>query len=487
MFGPPSGTSFDADSLLADLCARIEQTSGASPGGVPHLAFTDFVSRVNPRYRWYRHCRELAAVLQRVADGEITKLMVFLPPRHSKSETISRLFSAYYLWCYPQRFVGLCSYSAELAYTLSRAAKDFYLAAGGMLRYDAKAVKHWEAPNGGGFWAAGVGGPMTGKGFHLGIIDDPLKNAADAASDVLRAKQQEWYQSTFSTRAEPGAATIVVQTRWHEQDLAGYLLGQEADGEQPEGWTIVHLPAVAEDEIPAYPASCSILPDWRTCGEALCPERYDTDRLAKLRGRVSEFFWAALFQQRPRPREGGVLKAQWLPVVAAAPAQARRVRYWDKAGSTKKQAAYTVGVLMAVAPDGLYYIEDVVRGQLGATEREALIKQTAATDAARYGNVVQIWVEQEPGSGGLESAQATIRNLAGYPIRAEVPSGDKLLRGDPFVAQAGAGNVRLMKGAWNAAYVAEMIAVPNGTYWDQWDATSGAFNKLAGPRTYGWA
>jgi len=134
--------------------------------------------------------------------------------------------------------------------------------------------------------------------------------------------------------------------------------------------------------------------------------------------------------------------------------------------------------------NGIYYIEDVVRGQWSAGQRETVIKQTAQLDAQRYGNTVQIWIEQEPGSGGKESAESTIRNLAGYPVFADRGTGDKDVRLEPFAAQAEAGNVCLVRGPWNGAYIDEMCAIPNSAYRDQADATAGAFNKLA--RSFGF-
>jgi len=135
----------------------------------PPLTFPQFVDLVsNGKYQWYPYCVRLARVLQNVADGDLVRLMVFMPPRHGKSELVSRLFSAYYLYRHPERWVGINSYAADLAYTFSRAAKDNYLYANGSIRGDASAVKHWETGKDGGMWAAGVGGPITGKGFDLG-------------------------------------------------------------------------------------------------------------------------------------------------------------------------------------------------------------------------------------------------------------------------------------------------------------------------------
>ncbi len=172
--------------------------------------FRSFVGEANPRFQFYKHCNLLSDVLERVASGEIKRLLIQLPPRHSKSELVSRLFSAYYLKKNPTHFVGINSYSAELAYTLSRASRENFQRCGGVVKDDVSAVKHWETPEGGGCWAAGVGGSITGKGFHLGIIDDPIKNSEEASSETIREKQKEWYSSTFYTRAEPDASIIVI-------------------------------------------------------------------------------------------------------------------------------------------------------------------------------------------------------------------------------------------------------------------------------------
>lgn len=191
------------------------------------LSFREFVDIAYPRYKWYRHNQVLANALQRVADGALTRLMVFMPPRGGKSLLTSKLFPAYYLYRHPDRYIGLTAYSAELAYTFSRASRAAYRDNGGQIKGDAAAVKHWETPEGGGCWAAGVGGSATGKGFSLGLVDDPLKNAEEAFSDKIRAKQKEWYSSTFYTRAEPNGAIIIIQTRLHQDDLAGWLLSEE--------------------------------------------------------------------------------------------------------------------------------------------------------------------------------------------------------------------------------------------------------------------
>lgn len=400
--------------------------------------------------------------------------MIQLPPRHSKSELFSRLFSAYYLLRNPTHFVGINSYSADLAYTLSRASRENFIQCGGKVRGDVAAVKHWETEQGGGLWAAGVGGSITGKGFHLGLIDDPIKNAEEASSEVTREKHKEWYSSTFYTRQEPDAAIVVIQTRWNEDDLTGWLLSEETQGEEPENWHVVCLPAIAE-EAPVLPESCTLEPDIRPTGEALCPERYDEKKLSKIKARIGEYHFGALYQQRPTAKQGLFFHVDKLDIVDAIPVDARRARGWDKA-ATAGGGDWTVGLKMAKGNDGIFYIEDVVRGQWDTATRDRTIRQTAEMDGRGCKQVG----EQEPGSGGKESAQNFIRLLSGFPVSTEPATNAKEIRADPFSSQVNAGNVRIVRGAWNKAYIEELRGFPHGKHDDQVDGSSLAFNELNG-------
>ena len=472
---PNSGSDALWDSLLDDLT-----TLQAEP--TDYLSFHDFIALVNPRYQFYRHCEELIAILQLVADDRLHRVMVFEPPRHGKSELVSRLFPAYYLYRHPERFVGIASYGADLAYTLSRAAREFYQRGGGLLSKAASAVKYWLTRSGGGLWAAGVGGPATGKGWHLGIIDDPIKDAKEASSETIRERIKDWFGSVWTTREEPGGALVVVQTRWHEDDLSGYLLSLEL--EEREDWYIVNLPAICDpDDLPTFPASCTVHPDWRDKGEPLCPERYPLERLHKVAKRIGEYFFGALFQQWPRPRDGGMFGGA-VQIVGAVPVGARYGRYWDKAGAAPGKGDWTVGALLAHL-DGVTYIADIVRGQWQANERNAKIRETAELDRQRYGRV-PIWIEQPPGLG-KESTDAVIALLQGFVVAADPARGDKTERAEPFASQWQAGNVRLIRGNWNKAYLDELRAFPNGKHDDQVDGSSGGYNKLVGdhPDEYG--
>lgn len=174
-----------------------------------------------------------------------------------------------------------------------------------------------------------------------------------------------------------------------------------------------------------------------------------------------------------RPTAGKVFNRAWFPLVDAVPAEAVRVRYWDKAG-VAGGGDYSAGV-KAAAHAGVVYVEHVIRGQWSSQQRNLVMRQTAEYD----GPSVPIWVEQEGGSGGKESAEISIRELAGWMVRAEPVTGDKLTRAGPLAAQAEAGNVKVVRGQWNEDFLAELHGFPEGGYDDQVDAASGAFNKLA--------
>lgn len=274
-------------------------------------------------------------------------------------------------------------------------------------------------------------------------------------------------------------------TRWHEDDLSGWLLGAERGDDEPEGWTVVHLAATAEDEPPAYPPSCTVLPDWRDAGEALCPERFNEAALRRRERALGPYFWAALYQQRPTAREGGLFKAGRVGFVDIVPAGATWVRRWDIASSAGK-GDYTAGVLMArIGPR--YYVADLVMGQWGSDQRDAIIRTTAETDKSTYGRVLTV-VPQDPAAAGKDMALALIRLLAGFPVESALESGSKELRADPFSSQWNAGDgketwtVALVRAGWNARYLEIMTGFPNVKIKDPVDASSGAFNKLAAYR-----
>lgn len=478
------------NSLDPPRLAEIDSLLFAQPNDnrCPKATFGDFqafVAIANPRFKWHRHCIKIANVLIRVANGELSRVMIFAPPRHGKSEILSRLFSAYYLSIFPDRWVGINSYAADLAYTLSRSARENFISNGNVVKDDVAAVKHWETTEGGGLWAAGVGGPITGKGFHLGIIDDPLKNAEEANSSTVNESHQAWYPSTFYTREEPGAAIVIMMTRWNQQDLCGWLLSQEAEGEEPERWHIVSFEAIKEGDPIEIPPTCTLEPDDRQVGEPLCPERYSLEKLRKIAKRVGAYFWNALYRQRPTAKEGNMFKLHQLPIVKAAPAEATRIRYWDLGGSDSTKADYSVGCLMSKTPEGLFHVEDVKRGQWSPKERNEQMRVTADADREKLGSIT-IWIEKVPGLA-VEVIDNIVRFLAGHSVHTEMAKNDKVTRADPLASQCEAGNVKVVEGVWNVSFRNELTSFPTGANDDQVDAASGAFSKLANAVEWNYA
>ncbi len=470
----------------------------------------DFACYVHGNYKVDPMHELIASYLDRVVQGEIKRLIISAPPQHGKSLLTSVLLPSFWLGNRPNDPVIIASYAAELAHSKSHEARaivesDEYRALFGQLSpqqnpiitsRDSRAVDKWGLafPNRAIVRAVGVGGGLTGFPATLGIIDDPIAGWKEAQSATIRESTWMWYQSVFRTRIAENGAIVMILTRWHKDDPAGRIIQQMS----PDEWCVLRLPAIAEsqeerDANNKYIGLPMGLNDPlnRNEGEAVSPQRFSINALTTIRKDVGSIVFSALYQGVPRTSEGNRFKRSWFTIVDAVPRKGKRIRYWDKAGTkgnagnsndNAKNGAATAGVLLLKAEDGLWYIEHVVQGWYSSLEREKVIKQTAEMDAQKYGGkgVVQIIIEQEPGSGGKESAEYTIKNLAGYAIKADRPSGDKDTRLEPFAAQAEAGNVFLLRGEWNEAYIEEMISIPNGVRRDMGDATSGAFNHLNG-------
>ena len=430
--------------------------SGAAAADVP--PFDPWLYDINPEWRWdWAHLRLIRKELKRMADGDIDKLMIFMPPRHGKSEMTTVRFSSWWIERDPAQRVIIGAYSQTLANKFSRKVRKI-VRSRMPLSAERTAADDWETEQGGGVRAAGVGAGVTGMGGDLIIIDDPIKNREEANSPVYREKVWNWYTDDLYTRREPGARMILIQTRWHEDDLAGRILASEDGG----NWTVLTLPALAEADDALG----------REVGAALCPDRYNEADLLDIRTAIGSRPFTALYQQRPVEQEGDFFKRSWFELVRESPREANRVRYWDKGATV--DGDYTVGVLMAEV-DGQYFVEDVVRGQWTSFERNQWIKTTAIVD----GNKVDVWLEQEPGSSGLDSVNEIIKLLGGYTVRADKVTGNKALRAEPFAAQAEAGNVKLVRAAWNNSIIDELASFPHGSHDDQVDAVSGAFQKVA--------
>jgi predicted phage terminase large subunit-like protein len=261
-------------------------------------------------------------------------------------------------------------------------------------------------------------------------------------------------------------------------------------GEGADQWEVVFLPALALESYPKDEGEQKQLmldgiyvpladPLKRAPGAALWPTRFTADWLKQRKVNIDEYEFESQYQQNPYSREGGFLKREWFSVVESGPGKdaVARVRYWDKAAS--KLGDYTAGALVSVDKDGVFYIEHMVRAKLAAGERDRMMAQVGLDDYITYG-VFPIWHQQDPGSAGKDSAEATNAILAEQGLRArfEPVTGDKTVRADSLASKAQSGKVRLVRGAWNQAFLDEAVAFPNGRNDDQVDGNSSAVNKL---------
>lgn len=315
-------------------------------------AFTSFTQ---PGYQDAEHQARLDAKLEAVERGEIDRLMVFMPPRHGKSEKASKRFPAWYLGRNPDRQIIAASYNSDLATDFGREVRNIMASPeygevfpAVALRQDSRAADRMNTNGGGVYVAAGVGTATTGRGAHLGLIDDPFKDRQDADSETQREKVWNWYRSTFYTRLMPGGAIILIQTRWHEDDLAGRLLEQDGRVEDGGEWEVLELPAIDAQ------------------GNALWPDWYDVPALQRIERSVGPREWSALYMQRPQPDEGTFFQRDWFKTWGALPPL---LTYGTSDYAvTDNGGDYTVHRVWGVGPDGALYRLDGWRGQTASDE-----------------------------------------------------------------------------------------------------------------------
>jgi len=453
----------------------------------------DVIIPEEPVWNWHMKiiCDEMQTVAERVFKGEAKEydLIINVPPGSSKSTICSIMFPAW-VWTRMPTARTICgSYAKDLALELSRKSRDIVLSpeyqkmTGGMkLKQDQNTKHHFVNDKKGGRFSTSTGGAVTGFHAHIIVIDDPL-NPKEAASDADLKAAHSWIGQTLSTRKvdKRVTPTILIMQRLHEDDPAGRMIEDgEAGGRKVRH---INLPAEIDDENrkdvrPRYLRKL-YRPDPDRPGSKLL----DVVRLPRVvleefksKNLLGEYGYAGQMLQRPVPFGGGLFKVDRLIIEPVMPANARFVqkcRGWDKAG-TKGGGAYTAGVLVGEDVNGEFWVLDCIRDQVDTGERERKIKQTAGLD----GFDIWIAVEQEPGSGGKESAENTVKNLAGYNVITVKPSGDKVVRAIPFSQQVNIGIVHVVAGEWTKEWMREHELFPNSKYKDQVDATAMAFTAL---------
>ncbi len=433
---------------------------------------------------------EKGNIISRIRQPKEYDLLVNVPPGTSKSKVFTVMFP---VWCWTNdpslRFIN-GSYSGDLSLEHADISRDLIKSLRFKMYYphiqirpDKDAKGSYHNTDKGSRWSTSVGGTVTGMHAHIMVIDDPL-NPKKAASDVELKSANHWVEQTLATRKvdKHVTVTIYVMQRLHEKDPAGVMLEKMRAGKKQVRH--ICLPGEIHDETSRAKVSPLELVDQYING-MLDPVRMGKSVLDELMVDLGQYGYAGQILQSPSPPGGGMFKTEKIEIVKMPPSNniLKTMRYWDKAGTDAKDnpgSCHTAGVKMGVLQDNnpfgkKYIVLDVVRGQWATEEREAIIRQTAQLDGVN----TEIWIEQEPGSSGKDSARWTVQNLAGFNIQAQSPTGDKVTRADPFSVQCNWGNICLAEGKWNYDYIAELQSFPLGKNKDQVDASSGVFNKLA--------
>lgn len=462
----------------------------SSPAGFAWVA-SDGAWEVAP------HLRMLSEKIVEVATGRCPRLIVTMPPRHGKSELISKYTPAWFLGNFPDKKVMLASYADTFAATWGRKSRDLLdewgpKLWGVRLSADSKGGGQWElATKKGGKKAdgvmvtAGVGGGLTGKGAHLMIIDDPVKNAEEAQSERTREAHHDWWKSTARTRLQAGAGVILVMTRWHEDDLAGRLLADEVEG--GDHWEVLNLPALCEDP--------ETDPLHREVGEALWPRYFDKEWMGATKRAMGTYWFTAMYQQRPAPADGMLFKRQNFAYykkhdTESAPGRGQLVTIYhpdkapeifdtsfatkfttvDVAASEKEQADYTVAATWLVTVNRDLLLWDLERVQFEGPDLLPFMRR--------------IYYEHRPAFIGIERlgyGLTIIQELLreGLPIVRLEPDKDKVTRALPACARYEERRVFHPRGpSWVDEFESELLVFPNGKHDDQVDVVSYAALQL---------
>jgi predicted phage terminase large subunit-like protein len=407
------------------------------------LKFTEFT---NPLYQPAEHHRHICEKLEAVERGEIDRLMIFMPPRHGKSELASKRFPAWCLGRNPTRQIIAASYNSDLANDFGRNVRNIVgepefreVFPSVDLAPDSHAANRMNTNHGGAYVAAGVGTAVTGRGAHIALIDDPFKDREEADSERRRDLVWDWYRSTLFTRLMPGGSIVLIQTRWHEDDLAGRLLQSESD------WDVLELPALDSS------------------GRALWPEWYDEKALERIKATIGAREWSALYQQQPQPDEGTFFQRGWFKEWETKP----ELRYYGTSdyAVTDGGGDYTVHRVWGIDAAGAIYRVDGWRGQTTSDvwiERKLdLIAKYKPLAWFGEGGVIQKAVE--PMLRRRMRERRVFCRLEWLPSVADKPT-----RARSFQAMAASGRVYLEP----EADLSEFLSFPAGKYDDEVDTAS---------------
>lgn len=430
----------------------------------------DWCQYCDPNFLTPPHVKLLALKLEAVERGEIKRLLVFEPPRHGKSELITKRFPGWFLGRNPDKRVIQASHGAELADEFGRFVRNSFEehgrdVFGETVADDSSAANRWDiAGRRGGLVATGVGGSLTGRGANLLVIDDPVKDAKEVDSALLRKRVWDWYISVARTRLEPWGAIVIVLTRWHDDDLAGRLLEQDRKGEG-EGWEVLSLPALAEDDDPIG----------REPGEALWPERFPKEELEKTRIIVGSRVWSSLYQQNPTPDSGEVFDTRQIRFYDDLPDDLDlSIQSWDLTFDDDEGNDYSVGQVWGVKGLDRYLIHQI-KARMDAPAQMRGIRLLAEMYPEAIGKYIE---KAANGAAVIKLLRNEIEGMV--PVKVSGGPG-KRVRARAVTPLFESGHVHFPnpdRVPWVAGLIAEMATFPRGKHDDQIDAMTQALSHM---------
>lgn len=402
-----------------------------------------FIQYSKPDYVTAPHHQKITDALEALARREVDRLAIFMPPRHGKSEIASRRFPAWYIGRHPRNQIICASYSGDLATDFGREVRNIVrdrefrnVFPDVELSADSSAANRWHTNKGGIYVATGVGGSLTGRGAHIALIDDPVKDQQDADSELMRDRTWDWYVSVLRTRMMPAGGMALIQTRWHEDDLAGRILNSK----EAKRWTVISMPAIAD-------------------GKALWPEAYDVDELESIRSLDVRKF-SALYQQNPTPEEGTFFRREWFKFYdPAKPPQGNKYVTSDFA-VTEGDGDYTEIATHIVTPDDELYL--AARSWRGQTSADVWIDR--ACDQILAEKPLCFFGESGPIRRSVEPfLTKRMRERKAYCRVEWLPSiADKPTRARSLQARAAMGKVFLPDNEYGHILLSQLLNFPAG-------------------------
>jgi len=455
-----------------ELLALVEELEEAKQREAAQTDFLHFVKTMWPAFIEGEHHKIMAKAFEKVAEGELKRLIINMPPRHTKSEFASYLLPSWFLGLYPDKKVIQTAHTAELSVGFGRRVRNLVdsedytrVFSETKLQADSKAAGRWNTSVGGEYFAIGVGGAVTGKGADLLIIDDPHSEQEAALGDpAVYDRVHEWYTSGPRQRLQPGGAIVMVMTRWHQRDLTGQVIKSSIQRDGSDEWEVIEFPA--------------IMPS----GRSLWPEFWSLDELEALRNELPSAKWSAQYQQDPTAEEGALVKREWWQVWGEdrPPSCEFIIQSWDTAFLKKETADYS-----ACTTWGVFYKEDEDEGTMAPN----LILLDAYQERLEFPELkkraYRLWEEYDPDAFVVESKAAgaplifELRQM-GIPVSEFSPSrgNDKIARVNAVADLFASGNVWAPETRWAEEVIEQFAAFPNAEHDDLVDSSTQALLRF---------